>query len=154
MAHTRNIHNRTLPVPVTPEEQDAAGRLAATMQVEIATLKDEIEKFSKPRKDTIKDIEKPMLVQARIAATGFKDDKVECEEQWLDSLQIQVVRTDTNEIVEGPRPMTKEEVKKFNQQSMNFGTEVEVEVVDAGTGEVTGKRKKRVKLSPGSNESN
>ena len=50
--------------------------------------------------------------------------------------------------------MTKEEVKKFNQQSMNFGTEVEVEVVDAGTGEVTGKRKKRVKLSPGSNESN
>jgi hypothetical protein len=154
---SRNSHTRTLPVPVTEEERDKAGRDAAAMQVEIAKLKAEIDAYAKPRKETIKDIEGPMLVQAKIADSGMKDDKVECEERWLDSLQIVVVRLDRDydNIVEGPRAMTKDETRKFQQQDLAFssGTTVEVEVVDGATGEVTGKRKK-VKLSPGSGEKN
>ena len=140
MGYNREPHTRTLPVPVTEEEQSQAGFEAAKMQVEIDRLKTEIEAFAKPRKETIKDIEKPALMFAKIAATGFKDDKVECQEQWLDSLQIQVIRLDTGEVVEGPRPMTKDEIGKFDQQGFVFDATVEIPVVD-GSGEATTKKK-------------
>lgn len=152
---SRNIHTRTLPVPVTEEERDKAGRDAAGMQVEIAKLKAEIDAFTKPRKETIKDIEGPLLIQAKIAESGFKDDKVECEDVWTDTLQIYTRRCDTGEILEGPRAMTKKEIEQFRQQDFPFpeSTTSTTTSVDSATGEVTGKRKK-VKLAPSTGESN
>jgi hypothetical protein len=124
------------------------------MQVEIAKLKAEIDAYAKPRKETIKDIEGPMLVQAKIADSGFKLDLVECAEEWLANYTIVVRRLDTGEIVEGPTQMTKEQVKTFNQGTLSYdGSVVDVPEVNPATGEVTGKRK-RVKLSKGSDEKN
>lgn len=159
MAYNREPHSRTLPVPVTPEEQNKAGRDAADLYVAIAKLEKEIKDHTAPRKEQINELKGPALVQAKIAESGFKDDKVECMEQWLDNYQIQVIRMDTGDVVEGPRMMTKEEIQKFNQQPLPFAGTVEVdvpvEVSDPTTGEVTTTtRRKRVNLSNGSKDKN
>jgi hypothetical protein len=113
---SKNQHTRELPIEINETARNEAARDAAAKRERMRVLRDEIEAFAKPKKEELKKLDEEAQKLEHAAATGERIANVECQERFdLRRGEVCVVRIDTEEVVEGPRPMSAKERADANQ---------------------------------------
>lgn len=103
---------RSLVVVLKPEDQTELRERARLIDQERESLEEELAEQTRALRARIRERHeaREKVVQAMI--TGKEKRPVDCEERWdYVRHQVTVVRKDTGEVVESPRPMTNEEMQ-------------------------------------------